>query len=115
MNNSSSLILDCGGIPHCKKIFILNDSSTDAETQDLCDILNKLSRRADGERAFTCHSIQNLDKIVDNLTNWVVSEINDSAIVLLVCSFEMCNCLMQVNNPKYLDVTTGSLGGNYHL
>ena len=41
-----------------------------------------------------------------------MSEINDSAIVLLVCSFEMCNCLMQVNNPKYLDVTTGSLGGN---
>ena len=49
--------------------------------------------------------------MIDNYSNWVVSQIKESTIVLLVCSDKMHECLMQVTGPNNLYVTTGVLCG----
>ena len=89
-------------------MFILNDSSTDARTQDLNDILNQFSTNSDGTPAYMCQCIPDHNKITDDWTNWVVLQLTQSHHVLLVCSTDMKCCLEQSDSIK-INITRGVL------
>ena len=89
-------------------MFILNDSSTDARTQDLNDILNQFSTNSDGTPAYKCQCIPCTNEIIDDWTNWVVLQITQSHHVLLVCSIDMKCCLEQSDSIN-ISTTRGEL------
>ena len=91
-----------------KQVFILNDSSTDEETQDLNDILNQFSTNSDRTPAYKCECIPHHNEIIDDWTNWVVLQITQSHHVLLVCSTDMKRCLEQSDSIK-INITHGEL------
>ena len=89
-------------------MFILNDSSTDARTQDLNDILNQFSTNSDGTPVYKCQCIPHHNEIIDDWTNWVVLQITQSHHVLLVCSADMKCCLEQSDSIN-ISTTHGEL------
>ena len=93
-----------------RKIFVLNDLSTDEATLDLCDILNRLSHAGDQVRWYECDCIQyHRAEIFDSWINWVESKITDSHKVLLICSKRISQCLKKWKDLDKLNITCGEL------
>ena len=90
-----------------RKVFIVYFNEDPAKIEDLCDILNNLTKLTP-HRSFVCDcDIQHRDEVGNDWSNWTVQQIREADIVLLVCSPQLHACLSQVKDPPPIQTATG--------
>ena len=93
-----------------RKVFIVYclGGNTEIEIEDLCDILNNLSRNSQGRVVFKCEcDLKHRLKVGTEWSNWTVQQIKQADIVLLVCSRQLYDCLSQPREPPPIQTATG--------